>query len=79
VVTDVDQLILVLSIPQMWNVERNIMVFELECILIIIACGLEYIEKRGNGLRFIHTLLSWIQLFGLGEGGIRFAGPSEGF
>ncbi len=55
------------------------MVFELECILIIIACGLEYIEKRGNGLRFIHTLLSWIQLFGLGEGGIRFAGPSEGF
>jgi len=34
VVAVIDQLILLLSIPQMWNLERNIMEFELGSVLI---------------------------------------------
>ena len=45
-VPDIDQLILLLSIPEMWNLERNISGFEPECILIIMFCGLMDIEKR---------------------------------
>ena len=38
-----------LSIPRMWNLERNISGFELESILIIIFCGLIVIEKEKGG------------------------------
>jgi hypothetical protein len=34
---DIDQLVFLLSIPKMQNLERNIMEFELENILIIIS------------------------------------------
>ena len=45
-VADIDQLILMLSILQMWNLERNIWEFEAESILIITSCSLERIEKE---------------------------------
>ena len=54
-VPDIDHLILLLSIPNMWNLERNIMGFEPKRILIIISCGLKDTEKGGDGLQVIHT------------------------
>jgi len=40
VVAAIDQLILLLSIPQMWNLERTIMEFGTKSILIIISSRL---------------------------------------
>jgi len=54
VVAAIDQKILLLSIPRMWNLERNILGFEPESILIIISCSLKHIEKRGNEIQVIH-------------------------
>ena len=54
-VAAIDQLILLLSIPGMWNLERNITGFEPESVLIIISCGLKDTEKGGDGLQVIHT------------------------
>jgi len=54
-VPDIDQLILLLSIPKMQNLARKRSGFEPESILIIISCGLMHIEKRGNGLQVTHT------------------------
>ena len=45
-VADIDQLLLMLSIPKMWNLERNIREFEPKSILTIISCNLMDIEKR---------------------------------
>jgi hypothetical protein len=58
VVADIDQMILLLSIPQIWNLERNIGGFESESILIIMSCSiaLRYIEKREMDYR-LHALL----------------------
>jgi len=39
VVAATDQKILLLSIPKMWNLERNISEFGAETILIIISCS----------------------------------------
>ena len=59
-VPDIDQLILLLSIPEMWNLERNIMGVGPENVLIIIAHHLKNIEKKSGGLQVIHTaLLCW--------------------
>jgi hypothetical protein len=55
-VPDIDQLVLMLSIPQMWNLERNISGFEAERYLIIISCGLRDIEKKRVGLQVVYTL-----------------------
>ena len=38
-----------LSIPKIWNLERNIREFEPKSIFIIIPCGLMDIEKREDG------------------------------
>jgi hypothetical protein len=54
VVAAIDQSILLLSIPEMQNLERNIMEFEPESILIIISCGLKHIEKRVDVLQVAH-------------------------
>ena len=54
-VTDVDQLILVLSTPQVWDLERNISGFELESMLIIMFGGLMDSEKREDGLQVVCT------------------------
>jgi hypothetical protein len=48
VVADIDQLILMLSIPQIQNLVRNIRESEPECIAIIISFDLMNIEKREN-------------------------------
>ena len=58
-VTAIDQLILMLSIPQMWNLERNISEFAPESILIIISRGLKDIEKKNDGLHVTHTTWNW--------------------
>jgi hypothetical protein len=52
---DTDQLVLLLSIPKMQNLERNISGFEPESILIIISSGLTDIEKREGGLQVVYT------------------------
>ena len=57
-VPDIDQLILLLLIPRMWNLARNIAGFEPESVLIIISWGLMVIEKGKDGLyRTRHILL----------------------
>jgi hypothetical protein len=55
VVAAIDQKILLLSISQMWNLERNILEFEPGSILIIISRGLMDIGKRGDGLHVTRT------------------------
>jgi len=55
VVAAIDQLVLVLSISKMQNLERNIMEFESESILIIISCSLKHIGKRVMDYR-LHIL-----------------------
>ena len=45
-VPDIDQLVFVLSIPKMWNLERNIMEFEQRSVLIIISCYYRGYRKR---------------------------------
>jgi hypothetical protein len=55
VVAVIDQLISTLSIPKMQNLERNILGFEPESILIIISSGLTDIEKREGGLQVVYT------------------------
>jgi hypothetical protein len=62
-VPDIDQLILPLSIPKMWNLERNIAEFEPESILIIISCSLKHIEKREGGLQVACTLACKFVIF----------------
>ena len=57
-VTAIDQSILLLSIPEMQNLESNIMGFEPESILIIISCVSSISKKEGNVLRVIHTAKS---------------------
>jgi hypothetical protein len=54
-VPDIDQKILPLSIPNMWNLARKGRGFGLESILIIISCGFMHIEKRGGGLQVVYT------------------------
>jgi len=51
------QLILMLLILIIQNLDRNILGFEPESILIIISCGLMDIEKREEGLQVIHTAM----------------------
>ena len=55
-VADIDQLILLLSIPKVQNLGRNIMGFEMESILIIISYSLKHIEKRGDELQVTRTI-----------------------
>jgi len=55
VVADIGQSNLLLSIPQMWNMERKGAEFEPESILIIISCSLMYIEKGKNGSQVVCT------------------------
>jgi hypothetical protein len=45
-VPDIDQLILLLSIPEMWNLERNIMGFDFRNVFIKISSGSESNEKK---------------------------------
>jgi len=54
VVAAIDQMILPLSIPRMWNLARNILGFGAESILIILSCCFTNIEKRGNEIQVIH-------------------------
>ena len=54
-VTAIDQSILLLSIPQMWNLERNIPGYGPKSILIIISHRLKHIEKRAGGLQVVYT------------------------
>ena len=56
VVTDINHLVLLLSIQQMWNLERNIMGSEAKSILIIIQYGFKHIKKRVMDYR-LYTLL----------------------
>jgi len=58
-VPDIDQLVFLLSIPKMWNLERNIWGFGSESILIIISCSSKHIEKRWDGLQVIHIARCW--------------------
>jgi len=59
-VPDIDQLILMLSIPQIWNWERIIRGIEPEYILMIISDGLTIVEKRGDVLQVTRT--TWFEL-----------------
>jgi hypothetical protein len=56
VVAAIDQLILKLSIPQMWNLERNISGYGPEIGLIIISSSLNHIKKEEMDYR-LHALL----------------------
>jgi hypothetical protein len=76
VVADIDQLILLLSIPKMQNLERKGWEFEAGRVLIIISYGLMNIEKRGANYR-LHILIGAgitriLQLPSLGKGSICF-------
>ena len=45
-VPDIDQLILLLSIPEMWNLERNIMGFDFRNVFIKISSGSESMKRK---------------------------------
>ena len=51
----IDQSKLLLSILQMWNLERTSSEFDPESVLSIISCGLMAIEKREDGLQAKRT------------------------
>ena len=54
-VADIDQLDLMLSIPKLWNLARNISEFEPESIFIIISYGLMDFEKGKDSLQVVCT------------------------
>ena len=54
-VPDIDQLILLLSIPKIQNLARKGMEFEPKRVLIIISHRLKHIEKRAGGLQVVYT------------------------
>ena len=75
-VAAIDQKILLLSIPQIWNLARKGSEFEAGRVLIIISYGLMNIEKRGANYR-LHILIGAgitriLQLPSLGKGSIWF-------
>jgi hypothetical protein len=56
VVAAIDQKILMISVPQMWNLARKGLEFEPRRVLIIMFCGLMDIEKRNNSLHVTRTV-----------------------
>ena len=55
-VADIDQLILLLSIPGMWNLARNIMEFNFKFAFIIICLGPQNSQKKENNLQVVYTM-----------------------
>ena len=61
-VPDIDQSVLLLSIPEMQNLARNISGFGSERSLIIISYCFKHIKKRGDGLQVTRTGSAGIRL-----------------